>query len=166
VFLNEGGNDMLLRFDPFRDFDRLFEGAAAGSATSPRTFPMNAVRRGDKLVVSFDLPGVRRDDIDLTVERNQLTVSAERSHDQQEGDEWFVAERPVGRFSRQLMLGDNLDYDHIDAEFRDGVLEIMIPVAEQAKARKVEIGGSSKAEAIETSSSTSSQGEGSSTAAA
>jgi HSP20 family protein len=150
--LNEEATTMLLRFDPFRDFDRMFEAAGAGSATSPRTFPMNAVRRGDKLVVSFDLPGVHRDGIDLTVERNQLTVSAERSHDQQEGDEWIVAERPVGRFSRQLMLGDNLDTDRIDATFHEGVLEIVIPVAEQAKARKVEIGGSSKAEAIEASS--------------
>ena len=129
---------MLMRFDPFRDLDRLFEAASAN--TGPRTVPMNAVRRGDRLVVSFDLPGVRSEDIDLTVERNQLTVTAERAVDRQEGEEWLVAERPTGRFSRQLLLGDNLDTDHIEAAVHDGVLEIVIPVAEQAKPRKVTIG--------------------------
>jgi HSP20 family protein len=131
---------MLMRFDPFRDLDRLFEAAGATGGT-PRTVPMNAVRRGDRLVVSFDLPGVRPEDIDLTVERNQLTVTAERAVDRQEGEEWLVAERPTGRFTRQLLLGDNLDTDAIQADVHHGVLEITVPVAEQAKPRKVTIGG-------------------------
>ena len=141
---------MLMRFDPFRDLDRLFEAAGANGGT-PRTVPMNAVRRGDRLVVSFDLPGVRPEDIDLTVERNQLTVTAERAVDRQEGEEWLVAERPTGRFTRQLLLGDNLDTDSIQADVHHGVLEITIPVAEQAKPRKVAIGGgdSQRPEAIE-----------------
>lgn len=141
---------MLMRFDPFRDLDRLFEAAGAAGG-GPRTVPMNAVRRGDRLVVSFDLPGVRPEDIDLTVERNQLTVTAERSVDRQEGEEWLVAERPTGRFTRQLLLGDNLDTDHIQADVHHGVLEITIPVAEQAKPRKVAIGGGDgqRPEAIE-----------------
>ena len=141
---------MLMRFDPFRDFDRLFEAAGAAGG-SPRTVPMNAVRRGDRLVVSFDLPGVRPEDIDLTVERNQLTVTAERAVDRQEGEEWLVAERPTGRFTRQLLLGDNLDTDNIQADVHHGVLEITIPVAEQAKPRKVTIGGgeAQRPEAIE-----------------
>jgi HSP20 family protein len=137
---------MLVRFDPFRDFDRLLEAAAGGPT---RSMPMNAVRRGDHLHVSFDLPGVRPDDIDITVERNQLTVVADRHVEHQEGEQWLVEERPIGRFSRQLRLGENLDTDRIEADFRDGVLEVTIPVAEQAKPRKVAIGGSREPEAIE-----------------
>jgi HSP20 family protein len=145
---------MLVRFDPFREIDRFLEAAAsATSGTAARSVPMNAVRRGDRLVVTFDLPGVAPDSIDLTVERNQLTVTAERVVERKEGEEWLVAERPVGRFTRQLLLGDNLDTDHIEAQFLDGVLEVRIPVAEQAKPRKVAIshaGGQS--EAIEANS--------------
>ena len=147
---------MLLRFDPFRDIDRRFE-AATGSAPTgvARPMPMNAVRRGDTLDVTFDLPGVAADSIDLTVERNQLTLTAERRHEREDGDEWLVAERPAGRFTRQLMLGDNLDTDSIEADYRDGVLRVTIPVAQAAKARKVSIGGGSdgRSQPIEASSS-------------
>lgn len=144
---------MLVRFDPFRELDRFWE--SAGQPSGPRSFPMNAVRRGDALHVSFDLPGFTAEQVDLTVERNQLTLTAERSWTRQDGDEWLVAERPTGTFRRQLMLGDNLDTDRLEATFRDGVLEITIPIAETAKARKIEIGtghGHGKAEAIEASS--------------
>lgn len=140
---------MLLRFDPFREFDRLWEAANGQVGTTARSMPMNAVRRGDHLLVTFDLPGVPADAVDLTVERNQLTVSADRSVQQDEGDEWLVAERPTGRFSRQVFLGDNLDTERISADFRDGVLEITIPVAEQAKPRKVAISEAGRPEAIE-----------------
>lgn len=137
---------MLLRFDPFRDLDRLFEAATGTTPTGvARQVPMNAVRRGDHLHVSFDLPGVAPDTIDLTVERNQLTLTAERRHEREDGDEWLVAERPAGRFTRQLMLGDNLDTDAIEADFRDGVLFVTIPVAQAAKPRKVSISGSGDA---------------------
>ena len=147
---------MLVRFDPFREIDRFLEAAAsATSGATARSVPMNAVRRGDQLHVSFDLPGVSPDSVDLTVERNQLTISAERAIERQDGEEWLVAERPVGRFTRQLMLGDNLDTDHISAEYVNGVLHVTIPVAEQAKARRVEIGGDggNRREAIEAQSS-------------
>lgn len=144
---------MLVRFDPFRELDRLFETATGTAGVAPRSMPMNAVRRGDHLHVSFDLPGVPADDIDLTVERNQLTVTAERTLERHDGEEWLVAERPAGRFSRQLMLGDNLDTDRIEAHFADGVLHISIPVAEQAKPRKVAVTpGNGRPEAIEASS--------------
>jgi len=149
---------MLLRFDPFRDLDRLFEAATGTTPTGvARQMPMNAVRRGDTLHVTFDLPGVAPDSIDLTVERNQLTLTAERRHERNDGDEWLVAERPAGRFTRQLMLGDNLDTDAIDAEYHDGVLQVTIPVAQAAKPRKVSIGGSGEAspQPIEASSSSS-----------
>ena len=145
---------MLLRFDPFRDLDRLFEAASGAPAGNvPRQVPMDAYRAGDTLHVTFDLPGVDRSSIDLTVERNQLTLTAERRRTRGEGEEWLVAERPVGRYTRQLMLGDNLDTDNISADFADGVLTIAIPVSQAAKARKVSIGGtSSPAEPIEATS--------------
>ena len=130
---------MLLRMDPFRELDRLFEAGSAGTAATARTVPLDAVRRGDRVHVRFDLPGIDPDSVDLTVERNQLTLTAERRHQRQEGEEWLVAERPVGRFSRTLFLGDNLDADRIEAGYEHGVLEVTIPVAEQAKPRKVSI---------------------------
>ncbi len=146
---------MLVRFDPFRELDRLWD-AANAAASGPRSMPMNVVRRGDRLVLTFDLPGVPLEAVDLTVERDQLTVTAERSQEQREGEEWLVNERPVGRYHRQLLLGDNLDTDRIAANLHDGVLEITIPVAEQAKPRKVAIGGgdsATPADAIEATSS-------------
>ena len=142
---------MLVRFDPFRDFDRLWDSVAP--ATQPRSFPMNAVRRGEALHVTFDLPGFTADQVDLTVERNQLTLTAERRWEKQEGEEWLVAERPSGTFRRQLLLGENLDTERLEARFHDGVLEVMIPIAEAAKPRKIEIGGGNDhAEAIEATS--------------
>ena len=144
---------MLVRFDPFRELDRMWESVSAPS--QPRSFPMNAVRRGEALYVTFDLPGFTADQVDLTVERNQLTLTAERRWEKQEGEEWLVAERPSGTFRRQLLLGENLDTDRLEASFHDGVLEITIPVAEAAKPRKIELGANGdghKAEAIEATS--------------
>jgi HSP20 family protein len=140
---------MLIRMDPFRELDRLFEAAGTAAGAATRTVPMDAVRRGDRVHVRFDLPGIDPDSVDLTVERNQLTLTAERAQARQEGEEWLVAERPVGRFTRTLFLGDNLDADRIEARYEHGVLEVTIPVAEQAKPKKVSINASSgNAEAI------------------
>jgi HSP20 family protein len=136
---------MLVRFDPFRELDRM-RGAAV---SAPRSMPMDAVRRGDHLVLTFDLPGVAQDAVDLTVERNQLTVTAERPDHRQEGEEHLVRERRVGRWQRQLQLGDNLDTEGIEASLHDGVLEVVIPVAEQSKPRKVEIAVGTSAPALE-----------------
>ena len=141
---------MLVRFDPFRELDRVWESM---SAPTPRSFPMNVVRRGDTVNVTFDLPGFTAEQVDLTVERNQLTLTAERRWEKKEGEEWLVAERPSGTFRRELLLGENLDTDHLEATFHDGVLEITIPVAEAAKPRKIALGGNGQqAEAIEASS--------------
>jgi HSP20 family protein len=143
---------MLVRFDPFRELDRVWESIATPPAA--RSFPMNAVRRGDHLHLTFDLPGFRADQVDLTVERNQLTVVAERRWDKQDGDQWLVAERPSGTFRREILLGENLDADRLEASFHDGVLEVTIPVAEAAKPRKIEIAANGgKAEAIEATTS-------------
>ncbi|HEX2085113.1 MAG TPA: Hsp20/alpha crystallin family protein [Solirubrobacteraceae bacterium] len=131
---------MLMRFDPFRDLDRAWEQLAAEQAgRQARSFPMDAYRRGDDFVVHFDLPGVDPSTIDLTVDRDVLTVRAERRFEQQQGDEILVSERPQGAFSRQLLLGEQLDSDRIQAGYDRGVLTLTIPVAERAKPRKVQI---------------------------
>jgi HSP20 family protein len=141
---------MLLRYDPFREMDRMTE--EAFRPTRPSRMPMDAYRRGEEFVVHFDLPGVDPKTIDLTVEQNTLTVAAERSWQSAEGDELVITERPQGAFSRQLLLGDSLDTERITARYDQGVLTITIPVAEQSKARKVQVAHSGEPEAIEASS--------------
>lgn len=126
---------MLMRFDPFREPDRL----ATQTISRPALLAMDAYRRGDQFVVYFDLPGAAPDSIDLSVEKNVLTVSGERNWARAEGDEVLVAERPQGSFSRQLFLGESLDADHIAARYENGVLTLTIPIAEKAKPRKVAI---------------------------
>jgi HSP20 family protein len=136
---------MLMRTDPFREFDRLAQsllgsGSTAGTWSRPSAMPMDAYRAGDEFVVMFDLPGVTSDAIEVDVERNVLTVKAERRPTVHDDDvEMQVAERPLGVFSRQLFLGDTLDTDHIHAEYEAGVLSLRIPIAEQAKPRKIEV---------------------------
>ena len=128
---------VLMRTDPFRELDRLSQ-QLLGTAARPTLMPMDAWRDGDSFVVEFDLPGVEADSIDLDVERNVLTVRAERP-ERQGGAEMVAAERPRGVFSRQLILGDNLDLERITAGYADGVLRLTIPVAERAKPRKISI---------------------------
>jgi HSP20 family protein len=130
---------VLLRFDPFRDVDRLFAQLGAAPTQTVRSFPMDAVRRGDQVVVQLDLPGIDPGSIDVTTERGALTIRAERRGAQQEGDQVLVAERPQGTFTRQIVLGENLDVDALHAAYDQGVLTITIPVAQQAKPRRVEV---------------------------
>jgi HSP20 family protein len=129
---------MLIRTaDPFREFDRLAQ-QLMGTTNRPAVMPMDAWREGDRFVIEFDLPGVAPETIDLDVEHNVLTVRAERVA--RNGDwEMLATERPRGAFSRQLVLGDNLDLDRIEAGYRDGVLRLHVPVAEKAKPRKIEV---------------------------
>jgi HSP20 family protein len=138
---------MLMRTDPFRELDRLTQQifGADGTLAKPSVMPMDAWREGDVFHVEFDLPGVDRDSIDLDVERNVVTVKAERPIRASDAD-MFAAERPRGVFSRQLVLGDNLDTSKISANYDDGVLALQIPVAEEAKPRKVAV--TSKAESL------------------
>ncbi len=128
----------LMRFDPFRELDRWAEQAVAG-ARAARTFPMEAFRRGDQFIVALDAPGMKGSDIDVTVERNVIEITARRRPLRQEGDELIVDERPQGEFRRQLFLGDNLDPNKMTAACENGVLTLTIPVSEQSKPRKVEI---------------------------
>ena len=129
---------MLRTTDPFRDFDRLAH-QLLGTNNRPAVMPMDAWREGDRFLIEFDVPGVSAESIDLDVERNVLTVRAQRTP--RNGDsEMLASERPRGVFSRQLVLGDNLDLERIAASYDDGVLRLEVPVAEQAKPRRIQIG--------------------------
>jgi HSP20 family protein len=132
---------MLMRTDPFRDLDRFAQQffGTNGTLARPSVMPMDAWREGDSFLVEFDLPGVNPDSVDIDVERNVVTVKAERPGPSDD-NELIAAERPRGSFSRQLVLGDNLDTEHIVAGYDAGVLSLRIPVAEQAKPRKIAIG--------------------------
>lgn len=141
---------MLLRFDPFRELDRAT--TEAFGARAP-VVPMDAVRKDDHVEVSFDLPGVDRDSIDLEVERNVLTLRAERRRQVAEGNEVLASERRHGTFTRQLLLGDTLDTSQVEASYDDGVLRVTIPTAEQAKPRRISVGAGTASRSIESSAS-------------
>src|ERR1700726_1622661 len=129
---------MLMRTDPFRDLDR-FAQHVLGTAARPAVMPMDAWREGERFVVEFDLPGIDANSRDIDIERNVVTVRAERPA-VDPNREMLATERPRGVFSRQLVLGENLDTDHIEASYQEGVLRLCIPVAERAKPRKITIG--------------------------
>lgn len=133
---------MLMRFDPFRELDQL-AGQLVRQTARPAV-PMDAYRHEDHFVVELDLPGVDPSSIDLTVEKNVLSISATRRRSFAEGDEVLVAERSHGEFQRQLFLGDQLDTENIAADYDNGILTLTLSVAEQAKPRKVEIGTGSR----------------------
>lgn len=133
---------MLMRTDPFREFDRLAQQVFGTAPTGrPAAMPMDAYRAGDDFIVHFDLPGIDPETIELDVERNVLNVRAERRSPAPEGAETVLAERPTGAFTRQLFLGETLDTERIDASYDVGVLTLRIPVAEQAKPRRIQISG-------------------------
>jgi HSP20 family protein len=129
----------MLQTDPFRDFDTLFNRLSGRQPNASGLMPMDAFRRGTDVWVYLDLPGVKSDNLDITVERNVLTIAAERDWPRQDNDQTYFGERYRGAFRRQIQLGDGLDLDHLEANLHDGVLTIRIPVAEQAKPRKIAI---------------------------
>ncbi|MFE6594743.1 Hsp20/alpha crystallin family protein [Streptomyces sp. NPDC057781] len=135
---------MLMRTDPFREFDRITQqlfGTTPGTWSRPSAMPMDAYREGDAYVIAFDLPGVDPDAIDIDVERNMLTVRAERRPVTKSDDiQMELSERPLGVFSRQVVLADSLDTEHISADYDAGVLTLRVPIAERAKPRKISIG--------------------------
>ncbi len=152
---------MLVQNSPFRELDSLFNQAFGSSARSAsptgRPMPMDAYRRGDNVWVHLDLPGVSADSVDISVERNVLTVTAERSYQREEGDRVYFDERPEGTFRRQVSLGEGLDADGVEADYTDGVLTLRIPVVPQAQPRKIAVSsgqGSNQTggQAIDTSS--------------
>lgn len=137
---------MLMRTDPFRELDR-FAQQVLGTAARPAVMPMDAWREGEEFVVEFDLPGIEADSLDIDIERNVVTVRAERPG-VDPNREMLASERPRGVFSRQLVLGENLDTDRIAASYDEGVLRLRVPVAEKAKPRKISVGRSERREAI------------------
>ena len=124
--------------DPFRDFERLTK-HLLGTPSRPAVMPMDAWREGDRFVIEFDVPGVAEDSIDLDVERNVLTVHAERVARDGDDREVLASERESGELSRQLVLGDNLDLEHIEASYEAGVLRLVVPVAAKAQPRRIPI---------------------------
>lgn len=139
---------MLMRTDPFRELDRLTS-QMLGSPSRPVAMPIDAYRHGDVFVVELDVPGVAPDSIDLTIEKNVLTVKAERSRNQVPDRDQVIGERPHGSFSRQLFLGDTLDVGNLAADCANGVLTIRVPVAERAKPRRIQIGSAPAAPVLE-----------------
>ena len=138
---------MILRFDPFRDLDRLTQQLWQQPLGRPSIMPMDAYRDGDRFVVCLDLPGIEPGSLDVTVDRSLLTVSAQRYRQPSQTQQVIAAERPTGSFQRQIQLSDGLDTDKVDARYDNGVLKVTIPIADAAKPRKVEIssGGPTKA---------------------
>ena len=139
---------MARTFDPFREMDRWFSDATRTPASV--AMPMDLYRSGDAFVAKLDLPGVDPASIDVDIDDRTLTIRAERRPETVEGDQkWLVRERPSGTFARQLTLGYGVALDKIQAEYRDGVLSLRIPVAEEAKPRKVSVQHSGAATQIE-----------------
>lgn len=133
---------MLLQNTPFRDFDSIFDQLSGRPAGAPSTMAMDAYRRGGDVWVHLDLPGVAADSLDISVERNVLTVTGERAWERQEGDRVYLNERRQGTFRRQVTLGEGLDAEGIEADYTDGVLTLRVPVAEKAQPRKIQISAS------------------------
>jgi HSP20 family protein len=126
-----------MRFDPFRELDRITERALASGV---RAMPAEAFRRGDEFFVLLDVPGAASEDIQVTVERNVVSVQAQLASPRRDTDEAIIDERPHGRVSRQFFLGDNLEAGQLRADYDRGVLTLTVPVAEQSKPRQIEVG--------------------------
>lgn len=144
----------LVRSDPFRDVDRFLQQLWSAQQNGPRpmTMPMDAYRKDDSFLLQLDLPGVTPDSIELTVEDNVLTIAAERpAPSKGEGVESVISERTFGTFTRQVVLGKTLDSEHIEASYEGGVLTVAIPVAEQAKPRRIEVAVGSDRKQLATS---------------
>ncbi|GAB3123643.1 Hsp20/alpha crystallin family protein [Glaciibacter psychrotolerans] len=136
---------MLLQHDPFRELDRITQ-QVFGTVARPSSMPLDAWREGDDFVVELDLPGIDQDKLDIDVERNVLTIRAERLSNLPDAANAVATERSWGTFSRQLVLGDALDTEKVDADYTAGVLRLRIPIAEQAKPRKISIASRDKAD--------------------
>ena len=148
---------MATTFDPLRDLDRLLAGAVRNPAAS--AMPMDLYRKGELFIAHVDLPGVDPGTVDVDVEDRTLTIRAERTQDVDDQVQWFSHERPAGTFARQVTLGYGVALDKIEAEYRDGVLTLTIPVAEEAKPRKISVNHTGNPQAIEGASADTSQEE-------
>ena len=140
---------MILRFDPFRDLDRLTQPLSQEPLGRPSIMPMDAYRDGDQFVVHLDIPGIEPSSLDVTVDRRVLSVTAQRYWQPAQTERVIAAERPSGSFQRQIQLGDGLDTEQVRARYDKGVLTVTIPIAEVAKPRKIPISSAGDAKAIE-----------------
>jgi HSP20 family protein len=133
---------MLMRTEPFRDLDRLTQQllGVPGTHARPSVMAMDAWRDGDQFYAEFDLPGIDPDRVDLAIERNELTIRVERPVPNRQGQDVLASEQPRGIFTRQLILGDGVDTEHIEANYHAGVLSLRIPFAEKAKPRRISVG--------------------------
>lgn len=130
----------VIRYEPFRDpLERLMSMAASGTR-APLAMAMDVYRSDDgSYHIEADLPGVKPDNVDVTVEHSTLTIRAERQPNYGETDHILAAERPQGPFSRQLTLGEGLDADHLTAAYADGVLHLTIPASPKVQPRRIEV---------------------------
>jgi len=126
---------MLMRFDPFREMDWLTQPLWSARAS----VPLDVYRKGEKFIVRVDLPGIDPDSLDVSIERNVLSIKAERTWAPSDGDEVLVTERPQGTFTRRLFLSEGLDSEQITASYEHGVLTVTVPVAASAKSRKIDV---------------------------
>jgi HSP20 family protein len=139
---------MARTYDPFRELDRWFTDVARTPTTA--AMPMDLYRDGESFVAHVDLPGVDPASIDIDIDDRTLTIRAERKAPTADAEQkWLVHERPAGTFARQLTLGYGVALDKISAEYSDGVLNLTIPVAEEAKPRKVAVSHSGTTTQIE-----------------
>jgi HSP20 family protein len=139
---------LLERFDPFlAEFDRLAQrtlGTADGVG-----LPMDIVRSGDDLVVRMDLPGVKADEVKITLENRTLTIGAQRRSSYAEGDQVLIQERFDGEISRRVRVPEWVDAEAVAADYVDGVLTVRLPLAERAKPRVISVNGATAKAEIE-----------------
>lgn len=150
---------MAMKFDPFRELDRV-AGALLNGDTGLRLMPIDLYREKDHYILSADLPGIDPGSVDIDVDGQLLTIRAERTLRSTEGVKWLTRERESGSFLRQLNLGQGVDTEGIAARYENGVLSVMIPVSERAKPRKIEVMSAESSEPIE-STANGSRGSGS-----
>lgn len=123
--------------DPFTDFERTFNRLDRGWSSG--MMPMDAYTQDDRFYLKFDLPGADLDHIDMSIEKNVLSVTVERPHEDTEGVTWAMRERPTGRHTRQVRLGDMVNFGQVDASYDDGVLTVVMPLREETRPRKIDI---------------------------
>jgi HSP20 family protein len=135
-------------FDPFRAIDRLAAGVTTGGAGTTG-MPVDLYREGDRYVMKADLPGVQPGSVDVSVDGQVLTIRAERAVETSDGVQWLLNERPSLSLLRQFSVSDDIDRENITAQFENGVLTVVVPVAQQARARKIQISGSQTQQSIQ-----------------
>jgi HSP20 family protein len=127
-------------FDPFaRDFQRQVDRLARHAFGQAPALPLDVIRHENDVTLRLDVPGIDPESIDVTVDRGVLSISVKRQEERTENDKFFVRERTMGTFTRRLRLSENLNADAVEASYDNGVLEVRIPVLEQAKPRKIEV---------------------------